>query len=92
MVAHSLQSMTQSLCRTSSPTRRQPARPLKALGLKSLDDIPDHIPTLAWSWVTTGFSGKLAHEVMHVAFGRFDADSGKAAAHMGGKEEGKDCE
>ncbi len=62
---------------------------LKALGLKSLDGIPDHIPTLAWSWVTTGFSGKLAHEVMHVAFGRFDADSGKAAAHMDGRKKAR---
>ncbi|TFK29191.1 hypothetical protein FA15DRAFT_664515 [Coprinopsis marcescibilis] len=29
---------------------------LHALGLKKLEDIPDHIPTVKWSWVTAGIS------------------------------------
>ncbi|KAF8812588.1 hypothetical protein BYT27DRAFT_7086875 [Phlegmacium glaucopus] len=26
---------------------------LRALGLKTLKDIPDHIPTVTWNWVST---------------------------------------
>ncbi|KNZ71918.1 DNA polymerase lambda [Termitomyces sp. J132] len=29
---------------------------LRALGLKDLSEIPDHIPTVTWDWVLTGFS------------------------------------
>lgn len=27
---------------------------LRALGLKTLDDIPDHIPTVKWGWIVSG--------------------------------------
>ncbi|KAJ6578743.1 DNA polymerase lambda [Mycena vulgaris] len=30
---------------------------LRALGLKSIKDIPDHIPVLKWSWVVAGMDG-----------------------------------
>ncbi|KAG2117714.1 hypothetical protein DEU56DRAFT_839003 [Suillus clintonianus] len=33
---------------------------LKALGLKSLKEIPDHIPTVTWSWVISGY-GRSGH-------------------------------
>lgn len=28
---------------------------LRSLGLKSLKEIPDHIPTVRWSWVISGY-------------------------------------
>ncbi|KLO15599.1 Nucleotidyltransferase [Schizopora paradoxa] len=62
---------------------------LKALGLKTLAEIPDHIPTLTWDWVTTRPAGKLDHEFMHVAFGRFDADSSKAAEYSEKRKKAK---
>jgi DNA polymerase lambda len=31
---------------------------LRALGVKRLKDIPDHIPTLKWSWVVAGINYK----------------------------------
>lgn len=33
---------------------------LKALGLKSLKEIPENIPTVTWSWVISGY-GRLGH-------------------------------
>lgn len=33
---------------------------LRALGLKSLKSIPDHIPTVRWSWVISGY-GRSGH-------------------------------
>ncbi|KAF8624035.1 hypothetical protein AX15_006059 [Amanita polypyramis BW_CC] len=32
---------------------------MRALGLKSLDDIPDHIPTVKWSWIVSGIGRTL---------------------------------
>lgn len=62
---------------------------LKALGLKSLSDIPDHIPTVTWSWITSGNNGRLGYEFMHAAFAsRIDADSSRAP--MQGKGKGKE--
>ena len=50
---------------------------LKSLGLKSLDEIPSHIPTLKWEWVSSA-NGK-GLEFMYAAFGsRMDADSSMA--------------
>lgn len=57
---------------------------LRALGLKSLKDIPDHIPTVRWSWVLTVIGrdsltkeeihAKLRDVWMHAAFSeRMDA-------------------
>jgi len=57
---------------------------LRALGLKALKDIPDHIPTVKWSWVLTGIGrntltkeeidAKLRDVWMHAAFSeRMDA-------------------
>lgn len=31
---------------------------LRALGIKRLKDIPEHIPTLKWSWVVSGINYK----------------------------------
>lgn len=41
---------------------------LKALGLKSLEDIPNDIPTVKWDWVVSTSSGRRAYEFMHAAF------------------------
>ena len=41
---------------------------LRALRLKSLSEIPDHIPIVVWSWVTSGNIGKLEPESKHEAF------------------------
>ena len=57
---------------------------LRALGLKALKDIPDHIPTVKWSWVLTvlgratltkeEIDAKLREVWMHAAFNeRMDA-------------------
>jgi DNA polymerase lambda len=57
---------------------------LRALGLKSLKDIPDHIPTVRWNWVLTvigrdtltkeEIDAKLRDVWMHAAFSeRMDA-------------------
>jgi DNA polymerase lambda len=57
---------------------------LRALGLKALKDIPDHIPTVKWSWILTGIGrntltkeeidAKLRDVWMHAAFSeRMDA-------------------
>lgn len=57
---------------------------LRALGLKALKDIPDHIPTVKWSWVLTvigrntltkeEIDAKLRDVWMHAAFSeRMDA-------------------
>ncbi|KAG2151079.1 uncharacterized protein EDB93DRAFT_1083633 [Suillus bovinus] len=35
---------------------------LKALGLKSLKEIPDNIPTVTWSWVISGY-GRLGYKL-----------------------------
>lgn len=52
---------------------------LRDLGLRSLKQIPEHIPTVTWSWVSSGNCGKLDFEFMHAAFAaRIDADSSKA--------------
>lgn len=52
---------------------------LKALGLKSIDEIPMHIPTVSWDWVTSGNKGTLDKEFMHGVFSeRLDADPNKA--------------
>lgn len=41
---------------------------LKAVGLKSLDEIPMHIPTVSWNWITSGNKGTLDIEFMHGVF------------------------
>ena len=57
---------------------------LRALGLKALKDIPDHIPTVRWNWVLTvigrdyltkeEIDAKLRDVWMHAAFSeRMDA-------------------
>ncbi|TDL27085.1 Nucleotidyltransferase [Rickenella mellea] len=66
-------------------TDTTPIPTLKALALKSLTEIPDHIPTVLWSWITSGNRGKLEFEWMHAAFSsRIDADSSKRSSK--GKE------
>lgn len=57
---------------------------LRALGVKKLKDIPDHIPTVRWSWVLsvlgkrslsqTEIENKLGDSWLHAAFSeRMDA-------------------
>lgn len=58
---------------------------LRALGLKTLKDVPEHIPTVKWSWVLSvigketyltkdEIERRLEHTWMHAAFsGRVDA-------------------
>ena len=47
---------------------------LKALGLKSLKEIPDSIPTVMWSWVSSGNKGSFDSPFLHAAFAsRIDA-------------------
>ena len=40
---------------------------LKALGLKSLDEIPFHIPTLRWTWISNRSDH---HLFLHAAFAK----------------------
>ena len=39
---------------TQIVTDAQAQPTLRSLGLKALDDIPDHIPTVKWSWIVSG--------------------------------------
>ncbi|THH03700.1 hypothetical protein EW145_g6078 [Phellinidium pouzarii] len=62
----------------------------KALGLKSIEDIPMHIPTVTWEWVLSGNKGALDYEFMHAAFpSRIHADPSKATFHQTRKGKGK---
>lgn len=66
---------------------------LKALGLKSLEEIPDHIPTVLWDWITTANHGKLAIEFLHAAFSsRIHACPSKAPKFVSEKGKGKEPE
>lgn len=66
---------------------------LKALKLKNLEEIPDHIPTVRWEWITTGTSGKLAIEFLHAAFSsRIHACPSKAPKLVSEKGKGKEPE
>ncbi|KAG1732642.1 uncharacterized protein EDB91DRAFT_1057918 [Suillus paluster] len=38
---------------------------LKALGLKSLKEIPDHIPTVTWTWVISGYGRSGYNKAKH---------------------------
>jgi DNA polymerase lambda len=64
-------------------TDAQAQATLRALGLKTLDDIPDHIPTVKWSWIVSGiekapdvFGGQGTNDVeldevwLHAAFSK----------------------
>lgn len=49
---------------------------LRSLGLKTLDDIPDHIPTVKWSWIVSGIERAGTNDVepdevwLHAAFSK----------------------
>ena len=65
---------------------------LKALGLKSLKEIPEHIPTVRWSWVVSGNKGKLAYPFLHAAFStRIDAGLSELASREKGKGKQKEA-
>lgn len=67
---------------------------LRALGLKSLSDIPLEIPTVKWNWVISGkpISGEkdkrqMDYEFMHAAFpSRMDAGRPFTGNNGGGKQ------
>ena len=69
---------------------------LKALGLKRLSEIPDHIPTVTWKWIAAGM-GRLnkegwMHEIfLHAAFReRIDAGIDYSRASWKGKAKAND--
>jgi DNA polymerase lambda len=52
---------------------------LRALGLKSLKEIPDHIPTVRWSWVISGY-GRSGYNKNKRGEGANTTTKGKAKA------------
>lgn len=63
---------------------------LAALGLRSFSEIPNHIPTVTWSWITSGNNGCLDYEFMHAAFpSRINADPNKLLARGRNMPKGK---
>lgn len=65
---------------------------LLALGLKSLDDIPAHIPTVSWEWARRPPNKDVdthVHEFTHAVFSeRLHADSSKAPVRSEGEGKG----
>lgn len=62
---------------------------LRAIGLKNLSDIPQHIPTVRWSWVLSGF------DRTPIKRSTLSVDKGKApekniAQEPSGKADGQD--
>ncbi|KAI5121470.1 hypothetical protein M0805_003927 [Coniferiporia weirii] len=63
---------------------------LEALHLKSLDEIPIHIPTVTWEWITSGNKGSLDIEFLHAAFpSRIEASPGRNLGYQNAKVKGK---
>ena len=78
-------------------TDAQKGPTLRALGLKSLDNIPDHIPTVKWSWVVSCIGATLGNVAdagpgeiwLHAAFSeRIDAGIHRVNPLLKAKEKG----
>ncbi|KAF8651065.1 hypothetical protein AX16_004928 [Volvariella volvacea WC 439] len=77
---------------------------LRALGLKRLEQIPDHIPTVKWDWVLFGIGkvrvlekeqiqARMEDVWLHAAFSeRFDAGTKKSSSSAKGKNKAKEAE